>query len=111
MVVSIHLTCLPGAVSISLMNNSYFVSLPVAHSFLSQESIEEVTACISAFDFEVEVEPKAALLKKSFKPVYSSVYLFLVSSRIRETRNEKFIFREISRLVFSKISRCIKVVN
>ena len=43
--------------------------------------------------------------------VTASVYLFLVSSRIRETRNEKFIFREISRLVFSKISRCIKEVK
>ena len=41
----------------------------------------------------------------------NSVYLFLVSSRIRETRNEKFIFREISRLVFSKISRFIKEVK
>ena len=43
--------------------------------------------------------------------ILSSVYLFLVSSRIRETRNEKFIFREISRLVFSKISRFIKEVK
>ena len=66
MVVNIHLTCLPGAVSISLMNNSYFVSLPVAHSFLSQESIEEVTACISAFDFEVEVQAESCLTEKIF---------------------------------------------
>ena len=54
------------------------------------------------------------ILREKFefwKSFAGSVYLFLVSSRIRETRNEKFIFREISRLVFSKISRCIKEVK